>query len=161
PRTEERAAERSERCARARVRETGDGQTLHPLEVPDRGHGLGPGDRVDRAAVEALRAQRHLQSRGLRVATARSQPNGCGDHGGDENESGENDARAHGVPDYAPRAANPPGRAAYLPTKRGARFSAKAARPSFASSVPNRSPNSSASRSSAPGERLSSRFATP
>ena len=42
----------------------------------------------------------------------------------------------------------------YLPTKRGARFSAKAARPSFASSLANRSPNSSASRSSAPGREV-------
>src|SRR5438552_2265303 len=48
----------------------------------------------------------------------------------------------------------------YLPTKRGARFSAKAASPSFASSLAKRSPNSSASRSSASGERLSSSFAT-
>ena len=114
PRAEQRPAERPERLARPRIREPGDRQPVDPLELPHGGHGLRPRERVDRAAVEALGPQRHLQSCGLRVPARRERGRREGQDGSC-NGSAEEDAQAHGVPDYATRAANPPGSRAVLP----------------------------------------------
>jgi len=106
---EEVPAERPERGPRARVRQSGDRKSLGSLEGADRLDGPGARDRVDRAAVEALRAQRHLQPGDLRVAAARGERGRDRGHGHGDNGSDNEDAGAHGVPDYAPPAANPPG----------------------------------------------------
>src|SRR5215472_1784728 len=157
PRAEERAAERTEGRARPLVGDAGDGQPVALLKGANRGDGLRSRDRVDRAAVETLGAQGDLQAGRLGVPCAGERGRRSG-HRDDRENPEQKETHAHGVPNYAAAPANPS--LLYLPTKRGSRFSANAARPSFASSLANRSPNSAASRSSAPGERLSRRLAT-
>ena len=66
-RAEERRAERAELAARARVGDPGDVQAVRALERAHRGDRLRPDDRVDRAEVEALRAQGDLQPRVLGI----------------------------------------------------------------------------------------------
>jgi hypothetical protein len=107
-RAEERAAERPHRGSRARVREARDREALNLLEGAGRGNGPRARDRVDRPAIEALGAQRHLQSRRLRVPPAGGERGWRDGHRGGDNRCDEKEARAHGVQNYAPRAANPP-----------------------------------------------------
>ena len=71
---EQRPAERPERRPRACARAAVDGEPLLRLEEPDGGDSAGPGDAVDRARVEAVRLQRDLQSRHLRVRRAAPTP---------------------------------------------------------------------------------------
>ena len=115
-RTEERATERAHRRASARVRETGDREPLHPLEGARGGDRLRPRESVDRAAVEALGAQRDLQAGRLRVPAARGERRRRRGHGDRKSCSDEDEAQAHGVHDYAPCAASPPAVSTSLPT---------------------------------------------
>jgi hypothetical protein len=107
PRPKERTSERPEGLARARVREPGDGQPVDPLEGTNGSHGPRSGEGVDRAAVEPLSPQRHLQAGGLRVPARGERPRDGG-HGGGRDDSEQKDAQTHGVPEYAPPAPNPP-----------------------------------------------------
>ena len=87
-RAEERSSERTERLPRARIGDARDTQAVGPLEGSDSGDGLRPRDRIDRTAVEALGAQRHLQAGGLRVTAGGE----CGGNDGDgdgRNRAGE------------------------------------------------------------------------
>src|SRR5205814_5566852 len=67
PPAEERLAERAERLARPQPGEAVDLKAGPPLEGFRRAHRLGPGDRVDRPAVEVVRAQSDLEPGDLRV----------------------------------------------------------------------------------------------
>ena len=66
-RSEERRAERAELAAGADVGDSGDMEAVAALERPHGSNGLRPDDRVDRAQVETLRAQGHLQPGVLRI----------------------------------------------------------------------------------------------
>src|SRR5581483_7352004 len=92
-RAEERTAERAERAAGARVGEACDREPVDPLEGAHGGDRPRSGDRVDRAVVETLRAERDLEAGGLRIAAGGER---SGRRRGGDRESCEQDANAHG-----------------------------------------------------------------
>jgi hypothetical protein len=68
---EQRAAERPERGARPLPRAPVDGEPGARLEQPHRGDRPGAGDAIDRARVDAVRLERDLEPRDLRILGVR------------------------------------------------------------------------------------------